>query len=143
MSADGHVELQAAPRQDAIGAAVSRWKVEVQDRLLGQYDITAMAGREAPKVMLQNLLDLVHETHSEENERKRQAEMARIGERLATEVSAEAKAEYELRLKEACMLNRLRDERSLYGLLRGGGCLRRGRLFLLPELGRLGIEPPG
>jgi hypothetical protein len=55
--ADAHTDEQVwstievmAARDDAVGAAVNRWKVEVQDRLLGQYDITALAGREAPKV---------------------------------------------------------------------------------------------
>jgi pyruvate,water dikinase len=118
-----------AARGDDIGAAVYRWKVEVQDRLLGQYDITALAGREVPKVMLQNLLDLIGEHHCEKNEQKRQAEIQRIRDAMPTE---SARQEYELRLKEACLMNRFRDERSLYGLLRGGGCLRR----VVLELGR-------
>ena len=59
--------------------AVAQWKLETEDRLLGQYDITSIAGREVPCLMLSNLLAILDEAHSDESdsEQRRSAEVAR------------------------------------------------------------------
>ena len=118
-----------AARADAVGTAVSQWKVETQDRLLGQYDITSIAGREEPRLMLQNLHAILQEKPSEESEQKRQQEADRIRSALPAEPPA-VRADFDRLLEDARTMNRLRDERSLYGVLRGGGLLRRALLRL-------------
>lgn len=126
-----------AAQPDAVGKAVARWKLEVEDRLLGQYDVTSISGRDVPCLMLSNLVSLAEEEHGDDipSERKRIAEVARVRAKLAQASVASgggpgAVAQFDELLADARVVNRFRDERSLYGLLRAGGQMRRGLLEL-------------
>jgi len=126
---------ELAERTDAIGDAVLQWKMFAENRLMGQYDITTITGREIPNAMLTDLLALIHHSPSEECESNRQAAAAVMRERLPSHV----REEFDELLDDAYKIDRLGDERSLYGILVGAGHCRRALL----EVGRRVLSPVG
>lgn len=127
--------LRALP--GATGAAVDAYLDLVSHRVTGGYDITCPTAIETPEVLVQAL----RADHPKERQAQVEAEVRAHTERIRNAVPAEHRALFDEVLAEARLVNRLRDERSVWSDLWSSGLARHAMLEAgrrLVAAGRLG-----
>ncbi len=109
--------------KNAIGKGLKDWYDLTGHRLLGQYDMTTITAIETPTVMIADLLQCIDHKEHKDHELQRKQDAKKVRDKLPQ--TDEILKQFDMLLADALRCDRLRDERSLHGLLSAGGHCRR------------------
>ena len=120
-----------------IGPVVEQYLAIVGFQLTSGYDITEQYALEVPELLMGNIWSRVTKPIQQED----QAETRRRLDAVRNKIAIEHQNEFDTLLEEARFINRLRDERGLYGEAKAFGVARRAILEAgkrLEQAGQLG-----